>query len=270
MATYENTMTKEFGVEESVLYKVEDRMAWITINRPEKMNRLAFGTIWELVRTIERAGDDDRVRVLVITGAGGKAFCAGGGIDQITGSAAVTFKENLEALAQLFLVFRRIAKPSIAMIDGYAVGGGCSLAMAPTFGIASETAMFGYPEIKNGIWPMVVMPILVRTVGRKKGLELMSTGDLIDAREAERIGIINKVVPREGLKPHVVELANKLISKSGSILKFGLEVFHDAEDMDYEKALTYLKKMALVLSGCPDFVEGTSAFLEKREPNWND
>ena len=256
--------------EESVLYKVDDRIGWITINWPEKMNRLTFGTIWELVRTIERAEEDDKVRVLVITGAGGKAFCAGGGIDQMkAGSAAVTLKENLEALARLFLVFRRISKPSIAMIDGYAVGGGCSLAMAPTFGIASETAVFGYPEIKNGIWPMVVMPILVRTVGRKKGLELMSTGDLIDAREAERIGMINKVVPREELKPHVVELANKLISKSGSILKFGLEVFHEAEDMDYEKAVTYLKNMALLLFNNPDFVEGTRAFLEKRSPKWN-
>ena len=256
-------------MKKSVLYKVEDRIAWITINRPEKMNRLGFETVWELVGTIEQAGDDDRVRVLVITGAGGKAFCAGGGLDQMKAGSDADFEENIEALAQLFLVFRRIAKPSIAMIDGYAVGGGCSLAMAPTFGIASETAMFGYPEIKNGIWPMVVMPILVRTVGRKKGLELMSTGDLIDAREAERIGMINKVVPRERLKPHVKELADKLINKSGSILKFGLGVFHEAEEMDYEKAVIYLKNMASVLSNKPDFVEGIRAFLEKREPNWN-
>lgn len=256
-------------MEEFVLYRVENRVGWITINLPEKMNRLTVGTIWELVRAIERAEEDDRVRVLVLTGAGGKAFCAGGGIDQMkAGSEAVTLKKNLEALARLFLVFRSISKPSIAMIDGYAVGGGCSLAMATTFGVASETAVFGYPEINNGIWPMMAMPILVRTVGRKKGLELMATGDLIDAREAERIGIVNQVVPREELKPHVVELANKLIKKSGSILKFGLEAFHETEDMDYEKAVAYLKNMVSVLTDNPDFIEGTRAFLEKRSPKW--
>jgi len=256
-------------MEDYILYKVQDEVAWITINRPEKRNRLSFKSMPELVGAIERAEDDNSVRVIVITGAGEKAFCAGGGLDEVEAGPVLNTTEKLDALAKLFLVFRRIGKPSIAMINGYAVGGGCGLAMLPTFGIASEKAIFGYPEINNGIWPMVVMPILIRTVGRRKGLELICTAELIDAHEARKIGMINRVVPHEDLKSHVVELADQLKSKSGSILRFGLGVFNETEDMEYERALSYLKNMAVVLNSDPDFIEGTKAFLEKRKPKWN-
>jgi len=256
-------------MEDYILYMVQDEIAWITINRSEKMNRLTSQGTTELLRAIEKAEDDNRVRVLVITGAGEEAFCAGGGIDQLDQRSIPAIEKGLDALSQLFLVFKRTGKPSIAMIKGYAVGGGCSLAMSPTFGIASERAVFGYPEIKSGIWPMVVTPILIRTVGRRKGLELICTGELIDAHEAERIGMINSVVPHEDLKSHVKELAEKLKTKSGSILRFGLGVVNDIEDMAYDKALDYLKDKAAVLSSNPDFIEGTRAFLEKREPKWN-
>lgn len=155
------------------------------------------------------------------------------------------------------------------MINGYALAGGCGLAMLPTFSIASEKAIFACPEIKVGVWPMMVMAILFRTVGRKKGLELICTDESINAHEAERIGMINKAVPHEELRTQVVELADKLKSKSSSILRLGLETFYNTIDMEYNKALSYLRDMAAILTNTPDSIEGTKAFLEKRKPKWN-
>jgi len=256
-------------MDDGILYVVEDRIAWITINQAEKMNRLTTQIMRGLVEAVERAGDDEGVRVIVITGAGDNAFCAGASIDQFEQDSIIVSKENLDAYARLCRVFNSVCKPSIAMINGYAMAGGCGLAMLPTFSIASEKAAFACPEIKVGVWPMMVMAILFRTVGRKKGLELICTGDRIDAREAERIGMITKAVPHEELKAHVVRLAENLKSKSSSILSLGLEAFSNSTDMEYNKAISYLRDMAVILTRTPDSIEGTRAFVEKRKPKWN-
>jgi enoyl-CoA hydratase/carnithine racemase len=256
-------------MDDDILYRVEDNVAWITINQPEKMNRLTFQAMAELVKKVERAGDDEAVKVLVITGAGEKAFCAGASIDQFEQDSILVSKKNLDAYARICKVFSTVGKPSIAMVNGYAMAGGCGLAMLPAFGIASEKALFACPEIKVGVWPMMVMAILFRTVGRKKGLELICTGETIDAHEAERIGMINKAVPHEELKTHVEDLAGKLKSKSSAMLRLGLEAFHNSADMEYHKAVSYLRDMAVIMSHTPDAVEGTRAFMEKRKPKWN-
>ena len=252
-----------------ILYIVENEIAWITINQIEKMNRLTFQCMIDLVNSIERAGDDNGVKVMVITGAGDNAFCVGASLDQFEQESILTSRKNLNAYAEICRVFTRIWKPSIAMINGYAMAGGCGLAMLPTFSIASEKAVFACPEIKAGIWPMMVMSILFRTVGRKKALELICTGESIDAREAEKIGMITKAVPHEDLKAHVLDLANKLKSKSNTILKLGIEAFYNSSDMEYKKAVTYLRDMAIILSNTTDAIEGTRAFIEKRKPKWD-
>ena len=250
-----------------VLYEVRDRIAFITLNRPDKLNSLTQ-VFWKEIRQALEAGDQNpEVYVHMITGSG-RAFCAGADLKGVKHDSVLESKENLEDYAELCLAFNALKTPSIAMIRGYALAGGCGLAMLPTFSIASENASFGTPEINVGIWPMMVMAILFRTVGKKKGLELICTGDMIDAHEAERIGMITRVVPDQQLEDEVNKLANKLKNKSGSILGLGLEAFQEITDMEYIKAISYLRNMAAILTSAPDSIEGTAAFAEKRKPKW--
>jgi enoyl-CoA hydratase/carnithine racemase len=155
------------------------------------------------------------------------------------------------------------------MIRGLALAGGCGLAMLTTFSIAAESAKFGLPEINIGMWPMMVMPILFRTVGRRKGLELICTGDLIEAREAENIGLITKVVPDAELEGCVLELANKIKERSGSSYRLGIDTYQKLMEMEYEQAVSYARDMAVILTNTADCREGTNAFVEKRKPRWS-
>lgn len=257
-------------MEEAILYSVQEGTAWITLNKPEKANRLSHGGMIGLAKLVERAGEDSAVKVIVVTGAGDKAFCAGAAIDEFEQESILASKRHLDAYAGVCRVFNSVFKPSIAMINGYAMGGGCGLAMLPAFSIAAEDAVFACPEINVGVWPMMVTAILFRTVGRKKGLEFICRGEPIDGREAERIGMITAAVPREELRARVLELCEKLKSKSASILRLGLEAFHNAADMEYNKALSYLKDMAVIVSNTADAKEGIRAFREKRRPVWKD
>ena len=251
-----------------IRYRVEDKTAWITINEPEKMNRLDFASMALLAKLVDRADQDPEVRVMVVGAEGGKAFCAGGDLADFSAPSIVEGKRNLQGYADLCLVFNRTTTPSIAMIDGYALAGGCGLAMLPTFGIATVESRFGLPEIKVGVWPMMVMATLFRTVGRKKGLELICTGDQIDAREALRIGMINQVTTKDKLLDEVLTMADKLKSLSGSIMSLGLEAFNFMGDLEYTKAVEYLRNMVVLVSETPDSAEGRAAFLEKRKPAW--
>ena len=144
------------------------------------------------------------------------------------------------------------------------------MAMLPTFGIASEKAQFSCPEINVAVWPMMVMGILFRTIGRKKALELICTGKRIDAREAERIGMINRVVPHENLRDEVLQFAEKLKEKSRRSLSIGLQAYVTSRDMEYIKAISYLKEMAAMIINTSDAKEGTKAFTEKRDPKWKE
>ncbi len=253
-----------------ILYRAQDKIAWITINQPEKMNRLNFADMKELARLVAKADEDPKARVIVIGAEGGKAFCAGGDLNDFDSESIVAGKENLQGYADLCLVFHRITTPSIAMIDGYALAGGCGLAMLPTFGIATHESRFGVPEIKVGVWPMMVMAVLFRTVGRKKGLELICTGNQIDAQEALRIGMINKVTSKEDLLDEVSALADQLKGLSGTIMSLGLEAFNHITDLEYTKAIAYLRNMVTIISETNDSKEGRTAFIEKRKPVWRE
>ncbi|RJR33097.1 MAG: enoyl-CoA hydratase/isomerase family protein [Desulfobacteraceae bacterium] len=254
---------------ETILYDVNDGVARITINQPESKNRLSNTVLKEIVHAARSADEDAHARVLIISGAGGDAFCAGADLKGIQHDSVLKSNADLDHYAELCLTFHRLRTPSIAMIRGYALAGGCGLAMLPTFSIASEKSRLGTPEINVGMWPMMVMAILFRTVGRKKGLDLICTGAIIDAREAERIGMITKAVPDEHLESSVAELADILKSKSGPVLGLGLEAFQHSGDMEFEKAVAYLKNMAVVLTNTSDSKEGTKAFVEKRKPVWS-
>ncbi len=253
-----------------ILYHIEDGIAWLTLNEPEKSNRLSYRTMVRLAQCVEEAGEDDQVNVIVVTGSGDKAFCAGASLDEFEQPSILAGKRHLDAYARICRVFQQVTKPSIAMINGYAMGGGCGLAMLPTFSVAADDALLACPEINVGVWPMMVMAILFRTVGRKRALEFICLGQAIDGKEAERIGMVTRAVPRNELRGYVLELCEKLKSKSPSILRIGLEAFHNSVDMEYHKAVSYLRDMAVLVSNTPDSKEGIRAFMEKRKPLWTD
>ncbi|MFZ2419026.1 MAG: enoyl-CoA hydratase/isomerase family protein [Smithellaceae bacterium] len=257
------------GNKSDVLYSIENKVAIITINQAAKRNRLSYPMMRTIVDFVDEADKDDNVKVVVITGEGTDAFCSGADIGQFEADDIQVSRDTLlDAYTQLSLVWARLGKPSIAKICGYALAGGCGLAMFPTFSIAAENAVFGLPEIKVGTWPMIVMATLFRIVGRKKGLEMCCTGDFIDAREAERIGMVNKVVPLDKIDDEVTMRCEKLKSLSASSLRFGLGAFYTMSDMEYSTAIKYLKEMATILTKTKDTVEGTRAFMEKRQPRW--
>ncbi len=252
----------------TILYEVKDRVAEIVINQQETMNRLSVQVMQEIVHAVRKSVNGNDVKVLVISGRGEKAFCAGADLSTMAHNSVLESKKYLSYYADICLSFHGLTKPSIAKIRGYALAGGCGLAMLPTFSIASENAVFGLPEINVGMWPMMVMATLFRTIGKKKALELICTGKMIDAREAERIGMITKVVHAQELDMHVADLGDQLKSKSSSIFKLGLEAFQNSTDMEYCKAIKYLRDQAAILSNTPDSIEGTKAFVEKRKPVW--
>jgi len=177
-------------------------------------------------------------------------------------------REQYGLYAKLSLAFPSLGKPSIAAVNGLALAGGCGLAIYPDITIASENAKFGVPEINVGIWSMMVSASLLRAVGRKKALELMCTGEIIDAYEAQRIGLINRVVPADQLENAVMDLAEKFKNKSPAIMELGLNAFYTMADMEFTKAVMYLREMVVLLLSTEDSQEGVTAFLEKRKPKW--
>ena len=252
----------------NILFEIKDNVAKITLNQPEKRNPLSQETLKEIIEALDRSKNDGEVRVIVITGAGDKVFCAGADINEFKGNTALGNREQYGLYAKLSLAFPSLGKPSIAAVNGLALAGGCGLAIYPDITIASENAKFGVPEINVGIWSMMVSASLLRAVGRKKALELMCTGEIIDAYEAQRIGLINRVVPADQLENAVMDLVEKFKNKSPAIMELGLNAFYTMADMEFTKAVMYLREMVVLLLSTEDSQEGVTAFLEKRKPKW--
>ncbi|HEY3096206.1 MAG TPA: enoyl-CoA hydratase-related protein [Acidimicrobiia bacterium] len=252
-----------------VRYEVAGSVARVTIDRPERRNAMSFGVIQGLRDTVTEAKADDAVRVVVLTGAGDKAFCAGAdlGSGGIADGAAAAH-EGRGMLADLFGDLWELGKPTIARVRGYALAGGFGLALACDFVIAADDAQFGTPEINVGLWPYMITVPLLRSMPPKRVLELMMTGRRVDAAEAERIGFVTRVVSVERLDEAVDELAAALASKSPLIMRWGRESFYRVLDMDPDDALAYLQAMLTVTSASEDTAEGVAAFAEKREPKW--
>jgi enoyl-CoA hydratase/carnithine racemase len=251
-----------------ILYEIEDGIARVTLNIPEKMNRLSIATMKEVVDALAQVKSDQTVRVVIIQAAGDKAFCAGANLEDFNGLSPLESRDVFRAFADLSKVFVDLGKPSIAAVNGLALAGGCGLAIYPDITIASERAKFGLPEINVGVWPCMVSASLPHMLGRKKALELLLTGDMIDAAEAEKRGLVNRVVPHEALAQTVTELARKLSQKSPAVMRLGRDSYHAMLDMEYDKALEYLLDVLALIVGTEDHKEGLAAFLEKRKPIW--
>ena len=255
-----------------ILYEVRGPVARVTLNRPDKRNPLGPTTIGELLHALEAARTDDAVRVIVLTGAG-KVFSAGGDLSSM-GSGGTPLEAKSGAVTRpgtfvdLNLALTRVGKPTIAMVNGHALAGGLGLVVACDVAIAADDALFATPEINVGLWPMMIMATIFRNVPRKRGLELIMTGDKISAAEASSIGLITRAVPKDQLEAEVEALALKLAAKSPLILKMGLEAFYQTQDLELAPALAYLQGQLGAVLGTDDAREGLMAFMEKRTPNW--
>ena len=255
---------------DEVIYEVSERIATVTINRPDARNAINANVISGLNSMFDQAAADNDVGVIVLTGAGGKAFCAGA---DLAGSFSpdASFLDQHDSrgdFAQLLIKMNRCKKPIMAAVEGYCLAGGMGLCLASDIVIASDDSQFGCPEIKRGLWPYMVTAVLIRNVGRKKALEICMTGERITAAEAERICMINYSVPKAEFKERVADMANKLSSFSPAVMALGKSSFYQIAEMDVESGLEYLKCQLTLNTQTEDIREGITAFFEKREPQW--
>lgn len=249
----------------NILYDSADGIARISINRPP-LNILNVETLLELTLALDRAKNDTSVSVVAVTGVGDRAFSAGVDIkDHLPEKVGST----LSVFNKVFYTLESLDKPTVAVVNGLALGGGCELATACDMIIASEKAQFGQPEIRVGAIPPVAVVLLPKLVGRKKAFELVLTGDVITAAEAEQIGLVNRVVPAEKLEEAIKELAAKLKETSPIVLKLTRMAFRQSQDLDFKNGLEKVTDVYLnLLIRTEDAVEGLKAFLEKRKPQW--
>ncbi|CAN5650343.1 MAG: enoyl-CoA hydratase/isomerase family protein [Iamia sp.] len=250
--------------------EVGDGIARLTIDRPAARNALSWEAIGALRSLVAQARTDPAVRVVVLTGAGDRAFCSGadlGGMATADEDPAAAHAARGE-LAALFTDLWELGKPTIARVRGYALAGGFGLALACDLVVAADDATFGTPEVDVGLWPHMITVPLVRSMPPKRALELMMTGRRVDAAEADRIGFVTQVVPVDDLDAAVDELASALAAKSPTALRLGRDAFYATWDMAAADALAALHPLLTVTASTRDAAEGLAAFREKRLPIW--
>ena len=256
---------------QTIVTEIRGKAGIITLSREERRNAISPTMVVELFDALKKYDDDPNVLAIVLTGAGSKAFCAGADFGEAISATASLLDRHEEQrkFAELFKVIKGLQKPLLGRINGHALGGGFGLACSCDIVIAAEDCRFGTPEINVGLFPYVIMATLLRsTSAPKKLVEMMLTGERLDAREAQQLGLVNHVVPREQLDAKVDEIIKKVTSKSPAILRLGRRAFYTMRDMEYEKALEYLSSMLAINTMAEDVAEGIGAFLEKREPHW--
>jgi enoyl-CoA hydratase len=251
----------------TLLFELSDGIARITINRPDKLNALNATVIAELGDAVTRIETDAAVRGVILTGAGSKAFVAGADISELAGQAPLEGKARSMLGQRVFRSLERCGKPVIAAVNGFALGGGCELAMACHIRLASENAKFGQPEVRLGIGPGYGGTArLPRLVGKGRALELLLTGAMIDAAEAYRIGLVNRVVPAERLMADTEALLRNILENGPLALRACLEAVDAGLETSLDQALLLEANHFGLLSATGDMREGTKAFLEKRKP----
>ena len=251
-----------------VSFAVAGGVATLTIDRPERRNAINPEVVRELRAALARAEADDSVRAAVLTGAGDKAFCAGGDLGGMTSDSKVRQHRERAEVGELFAALRASRLPIVARVNGHALAGGFGLMLACDLVVAVDDADMGMPEIDVGLWPFMVTAIVRRDVPRKLALELMLTGRRIPAAEGARWGFVNRVVARSDLDAAVNELTGVLVSKSPLVAALGKASFYRAEDMPFESQLDYLSGMLTLCLESEDTIEGVTAFLQKRAPEW--
>jgi enoyl-CoA hydratase/carnithine racemase len=250
---------------QSLLVHQEGHVVTLTLNKPEKKNPLSQELVNELLWALDDAEADASVRVIVLTGAG-NAFSAGADLKGMTAGRGKLEKKG--EFDDLLLRFDGLHKPIIARIPGYVMGGAMGIVACCHFAVACDSAVLATPEIKRGLFPMMIMAVLRRVVSTRELLKLMLLGEKISASEAKEIGLITEVVPDGELDARVNDLASQLAKQSPTAMRMGLRAFNEQRKMSVQEALPYLREQLYALLGSEDAKEGLAAFFEKREPNW--
>jgi 3-hydroxypropionyl-coenzyme A dehydratase len=244
-------------------------VATIALNEPETRNALSDELLAELVRALEACRDDAAVRCVVLTSTHDSVFSSGGNLGGFAADVPLVHKHFATALfPEVFQLLGELGKPSICAANGHVLAGALGLALACDLVIASDAARFGTPEINIGLFPFMIMALIYRNVGRKKTTELMLMGEQISAVEAERIGIVNRVVPAAEFQHAVTDWAEKLARKSPVLMKLGKDAMFRQQDMSYADAIDFLRSQLTIAFSTEDIQEGVRAFFEKREPQW--
>ncbi len=254
---------------QNLLFEVKDSIAIVTINRPDKLNALNIQTMQELKTLFTELKDDENVKVVILTGAGGKAFVAGADISELNKLDILTGKEFAENGQAVFNTIENLEKPVIAAVNGFALGGGCELALACHIRLASEKAKFGQPEVNLAIIPGYGgTQRLARLINKGRAIEYILTGDMISAEEAYRIGLANKVYAADELMAKAFEMAEKIITKGPISVKMALKAALASAELSLAEGQKLEASLFGACCGSEDFKEGTSAFLEKRKPEF--
>ncbi len=252
---------------ETIITSRENNLGWITLNRPDKFNTFSYTLARELNEALKAFDQDDEVLVVIIKGEG-KAFSTGIDINEFAGKTPSEYHQWISLMDEMHFTIASMKKPVIAMVHGYAVANGAGLMMAADFAIVAEGTKIGTTAINVGLLCTGPIVPFAYALGKHKTLEMLLCGDMIDAKEAERLGIVNKVVPLEKLEEETRKFAEKLASKSPIAIALGKQFYYKMIDMPFRQKFYYGEEVFSRLCTTEDAKEGVSAFLEKRKPQW--
>ena len=254
---------------EAVQVERQKHVGIVILNRPEQFNTFNTQLAEDLCQALLELEGDKAIRVVVVKGAG-KAFCTGIDVTEFAGKSQQEYREWITLMEHVLQIIATMKKPVIASAHGYAVANGAGLVAACDLAVVAKGTKIGASAINVGLFCMGPAVPISRSVGRKRTLEMVMTGDFVDADEAERWGLVNKVVPLEDLEKETMALANKLAEKSPLALQMGKEAFYGMADLEYSKALLYTNEVFAALCMTEDANEGVDAFLNKRKPEWKE
>jgi enoyl-CoA hydratase/carnithine racemase len=249
--------------EEHLLYRVEKNVAYFTINREPQRNAISLDTINLFLKYLDKAEADENVRVILVTGAGDKAFCSGADLGAAPGGE---IQDGFRQYARLLKNLAGCPKPMVAKVNGYCLAGGMGLMLACDIVISKSNAKFGTPEVNVGLWPMMIGALIYRNVLRKKAMEMVLMGDRFGADKALEMGLITRVVSPQNLDQEVNQVLQNLSEKSPIGMKIGKQAFYAMADMPFEAAVDFLSGKIAEVAVTEDAKEGITAFIEKRKP----
>ena len=254
---------------ENLLVEIKEKIAVVKINRPDKLNALNAATMYELKNVFTELNANESVYVIILTGSGEKAFVAGADISELNKLDMISGKKFSEKGQEVFNIIEDSVKPVIAAVNGFALGGGCEIALACHIRLASENAKFGQPEVNLGIIPGYGgTQRLTRLIKSGLAIEYILTGDMIDANEAYRIGLVNHVYKQSELMDKASEMAQKIISKGQNAVKAAIKAVNIVDEVSGKEGQNFEASLFAICCGTEDFKEGTRAFLEKRKPKF--
>lgn len=252
---------------ENLIAEFEDGTAVVTLNRPQRRNALSLALMLELTECLDRIGRDGSTRAVILAAAG-KVYCSGHDLSEMTGRSVNEYRRIFDVCTELMLKIQSIPQPVIAEVQGIATAAGCQLVATCDLAVASEEAAFATPGVRIGLFCTTPMVALTRAIGRKRAMEMLLTGERIDARTAAEWGLVNRVVPAGELRAETRKLAAKIAASSPLTVGLGKQAFYAQIDLDQAKAYAYAREVMTMNSLAADAQEGIAAFLEKRAPCW--